>query len=135
MELEKTTTIRILSTTLRPTKEEAKVWGYDVVKEADKVRRAIGIVFQDQTLDDRLTGEENLDFHARLYGMKKELRRERMKQVLHLVVTKADQRISFLINLAQKYNLKVRRVDLHRPTLEGIIGNVIQPFSFFVFPD
>ncbi|MBC7190008.1 ATP-binding cassette domain-containing protein, partial [Candidatus Aerophobetes bacterium] len=81
----KTTTIRILSTTLKPTSGSAKVWGYDVVKQADKVRRSIGIVFQDQALDDRLTGEENLDFHARLYGMKRSVRKKRIKEVLELV--------------------------------------------------
>ncbi|MBE0477604.1 ATP-binding cassette domain-containing protein [Candidatus Aerophobetes bacterium] len=81
----KTTTIRILSTTLRATRGEAKVWGYDVSRKPDDVRRTIGIVFQDQALDDRLTAEENLDFHARLYGMKKSLRKERIKQVLNLV--------------------------------------------------
>lgn len=81
----KTTTIRILSTTLRATRGEAKVWGYDVARRPDEVRKSIGIVFQDQALDDRLTGEENLDFHARLYGMRKKLRRERIKKVLHLV--------------------------------------------------
>ena len=81
----KTTTIRILSTILRATKGKAYVWGYDVAKRSDEVRKSIGIVFQDQALDDRLTGVENLDFHARLYGMKKDVRRERVKQVLHLV--------------------------------------------------
>ena len=81
----KTTTIRILSTILRATRGKAYVWGYDVAKRSDEVRKSIGIVFQDQALDDRLTGVENLDFHARLYGMKKDVRRERVKQVLHLV--------------------------------------------------
>ncbi|MCD6574364.1 ATP-binding cassette domain-containing protein [Candidatus Aerophobetes bacterium] len=81
----KTTTIRILSTTLKATKGEAFVWGYDISKQPDKIRRSIGIVFQDQTLDDRLTGMENLDFHARLYGMKRNLREKRIKEVLHLV--------------------------------------------------
>lgn len=81
----KTTTIKILSTTLRPTRGEARVWGYDVKNNPDDVRRSIGIVFQDQTLDNRLTGAENLDFHARLYGMDKKLRKQRIEQVLHLV--------------------------------------------------
>jgi len=81
----KTTTIRILSTTLRATTGEAKVWGYDVHRYPDAVRKSIGIVFQDQALDDRLTGLENLDFHARLYGMDKKLRRQRIREVLTLV--------------------------------------------------
>lgn len=89
----KTTMIRILSTILKATGGEAKVWGYDVAKEPDQVRRIIGIVFQDQALDDRLTGEENLDFHARLYGMEKKLRKERIKQVLDLVELWAKRNI------------------------------------------
>lgn len=81
----KTTTIRVLSTTLRATKGKVRVWDYDVMESPDEVRKSIGIVFQDQALDDRLTGMENLDFHARLYGMDKKLRKERIKEVLTLV--------------------------------------------------
>jgi ABC-2 type transport system ATP-binding protein len=81
----KTTTIKMLSTLLKPTDGYVKVFGYDVVKEPDKVRRSIGIVFQDPALDEQLTGKENLDFHARVYGLSKEQRNERIKEVLELV--------------------------------------------------
>ena len=71
----KTTTIKMLTTLLKPSEGEAKVCGYDVVKQPDLVRRSIGVVFQEPALDDQLTGRENLDFHARLYGLNR--RREK----------------------------------------------------------
>lgn len=81
----KTTTIKMLTTLLKPTGGEARVWGYDVLREKDKVRNSVGIVFQEPALDNRLTGYENLDFHARLYGLTKEIREKRIKEVLNLV--------------------------------------------------
>lgn len=81
----KTTTIRMLSTLLKPTKGRASICGYDVVKEPGKVRRCIGIVFQDPALDEQLTGKENLDFHARIYGLSKKARDKRIIEVLELV--------------------------------------------------
>src|SRR4030066_1882378 len=65
----KTTTISMLCTILKPTSGTAKVNGFDIVKEATKVRKSIGIVFQDPSVDDRLTGTENLDMHANLSGV------------------------------------------------------------------
>jgi ABC-2 type transport system ATP-binding protein len=81
----KTTTIKMLATLLRPTAGRAWVAGYDVVREAGQVRRSIGIVFQDPALDDQLTGRENLDFHARMYGLSRQQREERTREVLELV--------------------------------------------------
>ena len=63
----------------------ATVCGHDVRREEDAVRQCIGIVFQDPSLDDDLTGEENLDFHGRLYGMDSRTRGTRMAEVLRLV--------------------------------------------------
>jgi ABC-2 type transport system ATP-binding protein len=65
----KSTTIKILCTLADPTSGTARVAGYDVVKNRDTVRRNIGLVFQDTTLDSYLTGEQNLRFHADLYGV------------------------------------------------------------------
>src|ERR1700740_658905 len=67
----KSTTIKILCTLADPTAGEAKVAGYDVVRQRDTVRRNIGLVFQDTTLDSYLTGEQNLRFHADLHGVPK----------------------------------------------------------------
>lgn len=65
----KTTTISILTTTLTKTSGEVKIAGYDTEKESSKVRRNVGIIFQNPSLDLNLTAEENIRFHAILYGL------------------------------------------------------------------
>ena len=88
----KTTLINMLSTMITPSNGSAKVWGADITKQPSEVRKNIGMVFQGTTLDDRLTGKENLDLHGRLYGLPKQLRKQRIADVLELVelVDKAD---------------------------------------------
>lgn len=81
----KTTTINMLCTLAKPTSGKAKVAGYDVVRERDDVRRNIGLVFQDPTLDSYLTGAQNLKLHAELYGLQSDLVAPRMQQVLEMV--------------------------------------------------
>ncbi len=81
----KTTLISMLCTILTPTAGTAKVNGYDIIKQPGLVRKNIGIVFQDPSLDDRLTGRENLDLHARLYGIDRETRKKRIEKVLKIV--------------------------------------------------
>src|SRR4051812_33363380 len=81
----KTTTINMLCTLARPTGGSARVAGHDVVKERDDVRRHIGLVFQDQTLDGYLTAAQNLRLHAELYGNESALVPARMRQVLGMV--------------------------------------------------
>src|SRR5512146_716148 len=65
----KTTTISILTTTLSPTSGTARIAGYDIQREAAQVRQNIGIIFQQPSLDFNLTAEENVRFHAVLYGL------------------------------------------------------------------
>jgi len=81
----KTTLIKILTTLLKPTSGMAKVAGFDVTTDKEKVRASIGIVFQEPALDRRLTGRENLDFHARMYGIKRGERERRVAELLKLV--------------------------------------------------
>jgi ABC-2 type transport system ATP-binding protein len=81
----KTTTISMLCTILKPTSGTAKVNGFDIVKEAMQVRKSIGIVFQDPSIDDRLTGRENLFMHANLYGVPASEQKNRIDSVLKLV--------------------------------------------------
>src|SRR5260370_10905646 len=81
----KTTTINMLATLLKPTSGSVVLAGHDVLREPNQVRQAIGMVFQDPSLDDRLTAEENLIFHAMLYNIPRKLRGERISQVLDIV--------------------------------------------------
>jgi ABC-2 type transport system ATP-binding protein len=81
----KTTTINMLCTLTKPTSGEASVAGHDVVSERDDVRRNIGLVFQDPTLDGYLTAAQNLKLHAELYGVQSDLVQPRMQQVMEMV--------------------------------------------------
>src|SRR5436305_8103749 len=81
----KTTTINMLCTLAKPTSGYATVAGHDVVRERDDVRRNIGLVFQDPTLDSYLTAAQNLNLHAELYGIQSNLVEPRMRQVLEMV--------------------------------------------------
>src|SRR5687767_8099846 len=78
----KSTTINMLCTLSRPSAGSATVAGYDVMRERDDVRRNIGLVFQDTTLDGYLTAEQNLRFHAELYGVARSVVDDRMHQVM-----------------------------------------------------
>ncbi len=81
----KTTTINMLCTLSNPSGGSASVAGFDVVTERDDVRRHIGLVFQDPTLDGYLSAEQNLRLHAELYGVEKQLVVPRMRQVMEMV--------------------------------------------------
>lgn len=81
----KTTTISMLCTILKPTSGSATVNDFDIVKEANKVRKSIGIVFQEPSIDDRLTGRENLFMHANLYGVPASVQKDRINRILKLV--------------------------------------------------
>jgi ABC-2 type transport system ATP-binding protein len=81
----KTTTINMLCTLTKPSDGSAEVAGFDVVAARDDVRRHIGLVFQDPTLDGYLTAEQNLRLHAELYGVESKVVKPRMEQVLTMV--------------------------------------------------
>src|SRR3954467_13531050 len=81
----KTTTINMLCTLAKPSGGRATVAGHDIVSERDDVRRNIGLVFQEPTLDGYLTAEQNLQLHAELYGVDSALVPERMRQMLEMV--------------------------------------------------
>jgi ABC-2 type transport system ATP-binding protein len=112
----KSTTIKILCTLLEPTAGTALVAGYDVVKERPTVRRNIGLVFQDTTLDGYLTAEQNLRFHAELYGVPRGLVEDRMHRVMDMVGLwdRRDQRVDTYSG-GMKRRLEIARGLLHSP--------------------
>jgi ABC-2 type transport system ATP-binding protein len=112
----KTTLAKMLSSLLTPTSGYAEVWGNDIVSKRDEVRRCLGMVFQDPSIDDKLTGRENLDFHARLYGLKKDERERRIAEVLDLVdlKEKADIQVEVYSGGMQR-RLEIARGLMHRP--------------------
>jgi len=81
----KTTAINILTTLIQPSAGAARVAGHDVVRQADAVRRSIGVTFQDLVLDRDLTGRQVLDIHGRLYRLPRETRRRRIGELVELV--------------------------------------------------
>jgi ABC-2 type transport system ATP-binding protein len=81
----KSTTINMLCTLLKPTAGTATIACYDVNREPSQVRESIGLVFQDASLDDRLTADENLRFHAAIYGMSASVSRQRREELLKMV--------------------------------------------------
>jgi ABC-2 type transport system ATP-binding protein len=112
----KSTTIKILCTLANPTSGSARVAGHDVVKERDTVRRNIGLVFQDTTLDNYLTGEQNLRFHADLYGVPRAQLAPRMKQVLDMVnLTDRRKSVVGTYSGGMKRRLEIARGLLHAP--------------------
>ena len=112
----KTSTIMMLATARHPSSGTATVWGYDIVKERDKVRECLGIVFQELSLDIYLTGRENLDFHARIYHLPRKLRNERISQALDLV--KLEDKKDILVKSysgGMQRRLEIARGMLNRP--------------------
>jgi ABC-2 type transport system ATP-binding protein len=112
----KTTTINMLCTLARPTGGAARVAGHDVVAERDEVRRNIGLVFQDPTLDGYLTGEQNLRMHAELYGVDSKLVAGRMRQVLDMVGLWERRKAQVLtFSGGMRRRLEIARGFLHSP--------------------
>jgi len=112
----KSTTISMLCTLLRPSEGSAVVAGFDVVRQRAEVRRNIGLVFQDPTLDEYLTADENLRFHAELYGVPRADTGPRIDQVLQMV--DLDDRRKSLVRTfsgGMKRRLEIARGLLHSP--------------------
>ena len=112
----KTTTINILCTLLKPTAGQAKVNGHDVVKERNRVRQSIGLVFQEPALDDYLTAEQNLRFHGYAYGVPINVLEPRLKELLEMMEL-WDRRKGKINTYSggMKRRLEIARGLLHHP--------------------
>lgn len=127
----KTTLIKMLTTLLHPTSGEILIAGKNPIKEQDEVRRAFSIVFQDPSLDDKLTAYENMEFHAVLYGEKKDVRKERIESLLKFMDL-WDRRDNLVEHFSggMKRRLEIARGLIHHPKIlfldEPTIGLDIQ---------
>lgn len=114
----KTTTINILCTLLKATSGNAYINNHDCSKEPDLVRQNIGIVFQDPSLDERLTAWDNLEFHGLIYNIPKAVRRKRIDHVLDMVKLK-DRQASLVRTFSggMKRRLEIARGLIHKPSV------------------
>ena len=114
----KSTTISMLCTLVKPTGGSATVAGFDVDTQRDAVRRNIGLVFQDTTLDDYLTAEENLKFHAELYGVRRELVDARLRKVMEMVgLWERRKSLVRTFSGGMARRLEIAQSTLHRPAV------------------
>ena len=114
----KTTTINALCTLLTPTSGRASVGGFDVVTQARQVQRSIGLVFQDPTVDEYLTAEQNLKFHGYAYGVPRIVVEKRIEELMALVEL-SDRRKSKVATYSggMKRRLELARGLLHHPQI------------------
>lgn len=114
----KSTLMSVLATLRRPDAGRVEVAGHDVLRAPRQVRRAIGMVFQDPSLDDRLSAEENLDFHGRVYGMAPKARAEAVNRMLALVeLEEWREAVVRSFSGGMKRRLEIARALMHGPQI------------------
>lgn len=114
----KTTTIHIIATLLKPSSGKVEVAGFDITKKPEEVRKRIGIVFQDPSLDNQLTGYDNMYIHGKLYGLKGTELHEKIMRLLELVDLKefAYKKVAHYSS-GMRRRLEIARSLLHEPEL------------------
>jgi ABC-2 type transport system ATP-binding protein len=112
----KSTTINMLCTLLKPTAGKATIAGYDISREPSRVRESIGLVFQDPSLDERLTADENLRFHAAIYGLPAAVSKQRREAMLKMVdLYDRKDHLVRTFSGGMKRRLEIARGLLHYP--------------------
>ena len=114
----KSTTINMLCTLLKPTRGTATINGFDISSEQDRVRRSIGLIFQDPTLDERLTAWQNLQFHAMLYDVPRNVFETRAKELIEMVglTDRVGEGVTSFSG-GMKRRLEIAMGLLHHPTV------------------
>lgn len=114
----KSTTIKMLTTLLAPTSGKILIDGYDPQTHQDQVRKSFGIVFQDPSIDDELTAYENMEFHGVLYKVPKDLRRQRIEELLTIVqLWDRKDHLVKTFSGGMRRRLEIARGLLHHPTI------------------
>jgi len=132
----KSTTIKMLTTILSPTSGSMNVGGFDVLAKKNEVRASIGVIFQDHTLDDDLTAYENLYYHAVLYKVAQNQRRDRIEKILNDIglFSRKDSLVREFSG-GMKRRVEIARGLLHFPKIlfldEATLGLDVQTNNFF----
>jgi len=114
----KSTTIKMLTTVLKPTSGRIEINGYNPVIKKDKARHSFGIVFQDSSVDDELTAYENMMMHAVLYGLPRETRQKKIKDLLEFVeLLDRKNEVVKKFSGGMKRRLDIAKGLLHRPKI------------------
>ncbi len=110
----KTTLLHILCTILQPDSGTVRIGGLDVIAHPTRGRRDVGVVFQEPSLDDRLTVHENLNFHGLVYGVPRRLRRQRIDEMIELVeLTEWREKLVRTLSSGMKRRVEIARALIH----------------------
>ncbi len=112
----KSTTINMLCTLLRPTSGHATVNGFDIARQQNEVRQSIGMIFQDPSLDERLSGWENINFHSMIYNVPRDVFKQRADDLIEMVEL-SDKMGELVRNYSggMKRRLEIARGLVHHP--------------------